>query len=63
MPGRRREQWIVPGDLTIDLSMEEVLEDLCRPGPPPGRWDVPRRESAHVDALLREIERGVPAAS
>ena len=58
-----RQQGVVPAVLAIDLSMDEILEDLCAPGPPPGSWDVPGREHAHVDALLREIERGVPAAS
>jgi lysophospholipase L1-like esterase len=28
------------GELTIDVSMDEVLEDLCWPGPAPGGWDV-----------------------
>jgi len=47
-----------PQELLIDLSPEELLEDLCWPGPPPGRWNVPGREAAHVDALLRAIEGG-----
>jgi hypothetical protein len=56
-----RQPWSTPEDLRIDLTMEEVLEDLCWPGLPPGRWDVPGRETAHVDALLREVERAAPA--
>ncbi len=28
---------LVP-ELTIELSLEEILEDLCWPNPPPGRW-------------------------
>jgi hypothetical protein len=32
---------------TIELSDEEILEDLCWPHPPPGRWSVeaPRQSS------------------
>jgi hypothetical protein len=32
---------------TIELSQEEILEDLCWPHPPPGRWSVeaPRQSS------------------
>jgi hypothetical protein len=26
--------------LVLDLSEEEILEDLCWPHPPPGRWDL-----------------------
>jgi hypothetical protein len=25
----------------IDLTFDEILEDLCSPGLPPGRWNVP----------------------
>jgi len=56
------EPW-EPQELLIDLSPEEVLEDLCWPGRPPGSWDVPRREVAHVDALLRAIEGGAVSAA
>jgi hypothetical protein len=24
----------------LELSLEEILEDLCWPHPPPGRWDL-----------------------
>ena len=27
--------------MKIDITMEEILEDLCHPGLPPGRWNVP----------------------
>jgi hypothetical protein len=27
-------------ELVLELSEEEILEDLCWPHPPPGRWDV-----------------------
>jgi hypothetical protein len=25
----------------IEITMDEILEDLCYPGAPPGRWPVP----------------------
>jgi hypothetical protein len=25
-------------ELVLDLSLDEILEDLCWPHPPPGRW-------------------------
>ena len=27
--------------MNIDITIEEILEDLCWPGPPPGRWELP----------------------
>lgn len=27
-------------ELVLDLSEEEILEDLCWPHPPPGRWEL-----------------------
>lgn len=36
----------------IDLTMDEILEDLCYPGPPPGRWRLPRREPAPEEPLV-----------
>ena len=27
--------------MNIDITLEEILEDLCWPGPPPGRWELP----------------------
>jgi hypothetical protein len=27
-------------ELAIELSDEEILEDLCWPHPPPGRWGL-----------------------
>jgi hypothetical protein len=27
--------------MNIEITMEEILEDLCHPGLPPGRWNVP----------------------
>jgi hypothetical protein len=36
--------------IAIEISDEEVLEDLCWPGPPPGRLPL-RQESATIEAL------------
>ena len=58
---RQPEPWSPPDELAIDLTMEEVLEDLCWPGRPPGRWEVPGPDVAHIDALLREVEQAAPA--
>ena len=63
MSPRRRPTSIPPIELTIDLTMDEILEDLCAPGLPPGQWDIPGREHAHIDRLLRAVERGAPAAA
>ena len=38
--------------MNIEITMEEILEDLCWPGPPPGRWEVPE------DQAERTTERG-----
>ena len=27
--------------MNIDITLEAILEDLCWPGPPPGRWELP----------------------
>jgi hypothetical protein len=40
----------------IDLTMDEILEDLCYPGLPPGRWNVP------AEAILHEAGELVPDA-
>jgi hypothetical protein len=33
------------GPFTIELTQEEILEDLCWPHAPPGQWSLePRRE-------------------
>jgi hypothetical protein len=46
--------------MNIDLTMEEILEDLCDPGLPPGRWNVPRRREAPWSAAILH-EAGEPA--
>ena len=33
-----------PAPLAVALTMDEILEDLSHPGPPPGRWNVPARD-------------------
>ncbi len=45
----------LPPELSIDLTIDDVLDDLSWPGPAPGRWEVPA-DTAHIDALLRSIE-------
>lgn len=50
------------GPFGIDLTMEEVLEDLCWPAPPPGRWQGPpaaidRTATEDVDYVLGRLER------
>ena len=27
-------------ELALELTQEEILEDLCWPHPPPGRWEL-----------------------
>jgi hypothetical protein len=37
---------------TIELSQEEILEDLFWPHPPPGRWRLePAEDERHQEAL------------
>jgi hypothetical protein len=46
----------------IQITEEEILEDLCWPAPPPGRWHVARTaepHTAHIDALLESLERAL----
>jgi hypothetical protein len=39
---------------TIELSQEEILEDLFWPHPPPGRWRLePPEDERHEEALKR----------
>lgn len=33
---------------TIELSEEEILEDLCWPHPPPGRWGLGGSRQASI---------------
>jgi hypothetical protein len=40
--------------MNIDITIEEILEDLCWPGPPPGRWEPPEDQIP----ALRTSERG-----
>jgi lysophospholipase L1-like esterase len=53
----RRAARMTPGDpsrldthhpLTVELTDEEILEDLSWPGPPPGRWPVPTAPVAEI---------------
>jgi hypothetical protein len=46
----------------IEISQEEILEDLCWPNPPPGEWriDPPHEaDTGHIEAL-EAIERRRP---
>jgi hypothetical protein len=39
----------------IEITEAEILEDLCWPAPPPGRWRLPlthQPHTGHIDALL-----------
>jgi hypothetical protein len=39
MTGRRDDgPFTIDIPFTIELTQEEILEDLCWPHPPPGRW-------------------------
>ena len=41
----------------IELTLDEILDDLCWPGPPPGRWNVLQRP----DPEPRSAGPGTPA--
>jgi len=46
----------------IEISQEEILEDLCWPNPPPGQWRIEpphEADSGHIEAL-QSIERRRP---
>jgi hypothetical protein len=53
-PEQRRR--LAAGPFRIELTNEEILEDLSYPGRPPGRW-LDEAPTAHIDATLVEIER------
>jgi hypothetical protein len=40
--------------MNIEISMDEILEDLCHNGLPPGRWNIPNSD--------RSSSRGEPPA-
>jgi hypothetical protein len=46
--------------MNIELTIEEILEDLCWPGPPPGNWRWELRDQARPDPVpaRRTSERG-----
>ena len=54
-PKQRRR--LMGGQFRIELTQEEVLEDLSWPGPPPGRWLEKPAEVRHIDTLLQRIEK------
>ncbi len=44
-----------PQTWSIEITDAEILEDLCWPGPPPSRWQIP--DTAHIDRLIEAVER------
>jgi hypothetical protein len=40
--------------VNIEITMDEILEDLCHNGLPPGRWNVPGLVQDGSDQLKRE---------
>jgi hypothetical protein len=46
--------------MNIELTIEEILEDLCWPGMPPGNWRWELRDQAEPDQFpaRRTSERG-----
>ena len=46
--------------MNIEITIEEILEDLCWPGPPPGNWRWELRERPEPDQIpaRRTAERG-----
>ena len=44
------EPWRLP--LTLTLTEEEILEDLCWPQLPPGRWNVPVADHGPADTAV-----------
>jgi lysophospholipase L1-like esterase len=49
----RQSRTPVDAPITIELSDDEVLEDLSWPHAPPGRWPLEEEKSASIDALRR----------
>jgi hypothetical protein len=51
-------------EFALELSLEEILEDLCWPHPPPGSWslDAGRRTGLH-EGHTREPTSGRPRAA
>jgi len=37
--------------MNIEITIEEILEDLCWPGPPPGNWRWELREQPEPDQI------------
>jgi hypothetical protein len=46
---------------TIELTEEEILEDLCWPHPPPGRWNLEPRYEPDAACTEKPLELGVRA--
>ena len=44
--------------MNIEITIEEILEDLCWPGPPPGNWRWELREQPSQTSSRRGAPRG-----
>ncbi len=51
---RRR---LVTGPLAIELTQEEILADLCYPGPQPGQWLGVPVHAEQVETSLEQVEQ------
>jgi hypothetical protein len=53
-----QQRRLVTGPLTFEVSQEEILAELCWPGPPPGQWlgDVPAH-AVESETRFEEMQR------
>jgi hypothetical protein len=58
--------------MKLDLTMDEILEDLCWPGLAPGKWNVPDQspnsarnspDALHFDHMNTEVWRACPVGT
>jgi hypothetical protein len=49
---------LLAGQLTIEITQEELVEDLCWPGRPPGQWLEARARTASRGQRFPAIGRG-----
>lgn len=52
-----QQRRLVTGPLAIEFTQEEMLADLCWPGPPPGQWLDMAEEAGPVEARFAQIGR------
>ena len=43
--------------MNLDITLDEILEDLFHNGLPPGRWNVPRRAAAILHEAGESVGR------